>query len=118
MTFKQKQFLDFIKKFIGEFGYSPSYDEIKDELGLKSKSNINSLIIALDRQGYLKLHHGRARGIELVQQDNWQQIGKLAQKVVKSVGIEHINDNGEGTVEVDAKAFGELDIAISENKTL
>ena len=118
MTPRQKQCLDFIRASFDEKEMAPSLSEIAAHMGFKSKSAVCRTLELLERDGLIKRNKGVVRGIKLVQQDNWQQIGELAQKVVKSMSIEHINDNGEGTVEVDAKAFGELDIAISENETL
>lgn len=118
MTGKEKECLDFIEAYFKEHGIPPSYDEMNDGLGLNSKSGIHRIITALEKKGHIKRLPHFARTIQLVENDNWQHIGELAQKVVKSMSIEHINDNGEGTVEVDAKAFGELDIAISENSKL
>lgn len=53
MTKRQKQLLDFIAAYIGEHGICPSYDEMRDALGLKSKSNINRIVVALIDRGYL-----------------------------------------------------------------
>ena len=48
LTKKQYQLLTHIDKRLNETGISPSYDEMKDALGLKSKSGIHRLITALE----------------------------------------------------------------------
>lgn len=51
MTKRQKHALDFIKSFWAEHGYAPSYEEIKEHLGLKSKSNVHFLVFSPCEEG-------------------------------------------------------------------
>ena len=54
LTKKQRNLLIFINKKIRSTGISPSYDEMKDSLNLKSKSGIHRLISALEERGFYK----------------------------------------------------------------
>jgi DNA-binding IclR family transcriptional regulator len=66
MTKQQKALLDFIKLRIDETCCSPSYDEMKEALGLHSKSGIHRLIVALEERGFIRRFAYRARAIEVV----------------------------------------------------
>jgi SOS-response transcriptional repressor LexA len=66
MTRQQKRLLNFISEYILTKGWAPSYDEMKDALGLKSKSNIAALLNALEEQGRIRRETDRARAIEIV----------------------------------------------------
>ena len=61
MTELQNKMLVFIGQYIGERGYSPSYVEIGQHLGLTSKSNINRLANALVDRGLLVREPGKVR---------------------------------------------------------
>jgi len=64
MTGKQKQLLDFIRsEYTRTGGVSPSYDEMKNHLGLTSKSGIHRLVHALKAQGEIVHLTGKARAI-------------------------------------------------------
>ena len=54
LTKKQKNLLLFINKKIRSTGISPSYEEMKTSLNLKSKSGIHRLISALEERGFIK----------------------------------------------------------------
>ena len=66
LTKKQHELLTFIDGRIQETGISPSFDEMKDALGLKSKSGIHRLITALEERGFLRRLRHRARALEVV----------------------------------------------------
>lgn len=66
LTKKQSQLLLYIHQKIQENGISPSFDEMKDALGLKSKSGIHRLVGALEERGFLKRLANRARALEVV----------------------------------------------------
>jgi|GEM_PF-74351 len=61
LTKRQKQVLDYIKKFIKDKNYSPSFEEVRRHFGFVSKSTVHHYIETLKRKGYLK----RSRTIEL-----------------------------------------------------
>ena len=66
LTKKQKELLDYIKKVNKEHGISPSYEEMKNKLSLKSKSGIHRIISALEERGFIKKLANKARAIEIV----------------------------------------------------
>jgi len=66
LTKKQKNLLLFINKKIRSTGVSPSYEEMKNSLNLKSKSGIHRLISALVERGFIKRLAHKARALEVV----------------------------------------------------
>lgn len=66
LTAKQQQLLLFIDERLNSGGVSPSFDEMKDALGLKSKSGVHRLINALEERGFIKRMANRARALEVV----------------------------------------------------
>tara|TARA_Y100000385_G_scaffold291194_1_gene367771 strand:- start:1072 stop:1707 length:636 start_codon:yes stop_codon:yes gene_type:complete len=66
LTKKQKTLLLLIDKKIKETGITPSYDEMKDSLGLASKSGIHRLITALEDRGFIRRLPNKARAIEVL----------------------------------------------------
>ncbi len=66
LTRKQHDLLEFIDQHLRQTGCSPSFEEMKDAIGLKSKSGIHRLISALEERGFLRRHRHRARALEVV----------------------------------------------------
>ncbi|NHO33849.1 transcriptional repressor LexA [Acetobacter fallax] len=66
LTRKQHELLLFIDSHLRKTGFSPSFDEMKEALGLKSKSGIHRLISALEERGFLQRRHNRARALEIL----------------------------------------------------
>lgn len=66
LTAKQNQLLQFIQERLATSGVSPSFDEMKDALGLKSKSGVHRLINALEERGFIRRMANRARAIEIL----------------------------------------------------
>lgn len=65
-TRHQSEALAFIKRYNAERGYSPSYDEISDALGIKSKSGITRIVKALAAAGMITHRPNRSRAIEVI----------------------------------------------------
>lgn len=65
LTPKQHELLCFIHNRLEESGVSPSFEEMKDALGLKSKSGVHRLISALEERGFLRRLPNRARALEV-----------------------------------------------------
>ena len=63
---KQKNLLLFINKKLRSSGVSPSYEEMKESLNLKSKSGIHRLISALEERGFIKRLAHKARALEVI----------------------------------------------------
>lgn len=66
LTRKQHELLMFIHERIREAGVSPSFDEMKEALDLKSKSGIHRLITALEERGFIRRIAHRARALEII----------------------------------------------------
>lgn len=80
LTQKQKDLLLLIDKKIKAEGVPPSYDEMKDALGLASKSGIHRLITALEERGFIRRLPNKARALEVLQlpQDSKPKASNLA----------------------------------------
>jgi repressor LexA len=66
LTKKQRELLLYINQRLTATGVSPSFDEMKDALNLKSKSGIHRLVSGLEERGFLKRLPHRARALEVV----------------------------------------------------
>ncbi len=79
LTRKQHELLMFIDRHLRETGFSPSFEEMKDTLQLKSKSGIHRLITALEERGFLTRRHHRARALEVIRmpQDAHPRLGQV-----------------------------------------
>ena len=65
LTKKQHELLLFINKRLGDSGVCPSFDEMKEALGLKSKSGVHRLITGLEERGFIRRLAHRARALEV-----------------------------------------------------
>ncbi len=84
LTRKQHELLLFIHRHLGEQGVSPSFDEMKDALGLKSKSGIHRLITALVERGFIHRLPHRARAVEVLRLP--QDLGPTAVPAIATGG--------------------------------
>ncbi|HUA77554.1 MAG TPA: transcriptional repressor LexA [Acetobacteraceae bacterium] len=66
LTRKQHELLVFIDRHLRSSGFSPSFEEMKEALQLKSKSGVHRLISALEERGFLRRRHHRARALEVL----------------------------------------------------
>jgi repressor LexA len=66
LTAKQQQLLAYIKTHLEQGGVSPSFEEMKEALDLKSKSGIHRLISALEERGFIRRLPNRARALEIM----------------------------------------------------
>jgi repressor LexA len=67
LTSKQNELLRFIHDRLESSGVSPSFEEMKDALNLKSKSGVHRLIGALEERGFIRRLPNRARALEILQ---------------------------------------------------
>ncbi|MCX7937656.1 MAG: hypothetical protein N2971_08140 [Chlorobi bacterium] len=68
LTQKQQQALEYIKAYLREHGYSPSYAEIRSHLGFASLNAVSDLLRSLERKGYVQRLPGRSRALTVVEQ--------------------------------------------------
>ena len=66
LTSKQHELLLFIRDRLGRDGISPSFDEMREALELKSKSGVHRLISALEERGFIRRLANRARALEVL----------------------------------------------------
>src|SRR5579875_2281597 len=66
LTAKQRELLLMIDERLKTSGISPSFDEMKDALALKSKSGVHRLISALEERGFIRRLPNRARALEVL----------------------------------------------------
>ena len=84
LTKKQKELLDYITLVNKKFGISPSYDEMKDKLKLKSKSGIHRIISALEERGFIRKLANKARAIEIIQNNkNVSPTNEVINKIIE-----------------------------------
>jgi len=78
LTRKQHELLVFIDRHLKSTGFSPSFEEMKEALNLRSKSGIHRLISALEERGFLSRRHNRARALEVTRlPDDMQALGAM-----------------------------------------
>ncbi len=66
LTEKQRDLLIFIHSRLQETGISPSFEEMRDAIGLKSKSGIHRLVKSLEERGFIRRLKSRARALEII----------------------------------------------------
>lgn len=100
LTKKQLDLLQFIHKRVQKDGVSPSFDEMKDALDLRSKSGIHRLITALEERGFLRRLPNKARALEIVRLPDAMEPGGFRPSVIE--GSRPGPTVGAKTVQVDA----------------
>ena len=113
LTRKQYELLVYLDKELRKKGVSPSFDEMKDALGLKSKSGIHRLITGLEERGFIRRLPHRARAIEVLRlPDNMD--GPVAKAGQKTTGKRF----AANVIEGDFKLAGVSPVADSESVQL
>jgi len=82
ITRRQRQVYDFISRFVAEHGYSPSFEEIGEGLGLNSLATVHKHISNLETKGLLTRDYNRSRSIDLLPPK-----GKLKQAMSVNTGV-------------------------------
>jgi repressor LexA len=75
LTRKQYELLMFINRRLVQDGVSPSFEEMKEALGLKSKSGIHRLISGLEERGFIRRLPHRARALEVMKRPDEMALG-------------------------------------------
>ncbi|MEO7145556.1 MAG: transcriptional repressor LexA [Bryobacteraceae bacterium] len=65
LTKRQKQVLDFLADFVEKHGYSPSYEELADGLGLASLATVHKHVLALETKHYIRRSFNQSRSLEV-----------------------------------------------------
>ena len=96
LTKKQLELLNFIHAHLEKTGISPSFEEMKEALDLKSKSGIHRLVTALEERGYLRRLKNRARALEVLRLPGEEEGAKPKQEVSLAVPRqEHVADRAQ-----------------------
>ena len=96
LTKKQRNLLLFINKKLRASGVSPSYEEMKQSLNLKSKSGIHRLISALEERGFIRRLPHKARALEVIKLPETASANDIYNSFSPSVikgGLDNENSN-------------------------
>ena len=104
LTKKQKELFDYLGQYIAKYKISPSFEEMKKAVNLKSKSGIHRLITSLEQRGFIKRLKHKARAMEII-----RTLGNNLQKTTSS------NDNVSLIPLIGSIAAGNPIEAIDEN---
>ncbi|MEM7690412.1 MAG: transcriptional repressor LexA [Pseudomonadota bacterium] len=85
LTAKQHELIRFIQQRLEETGISPSFEEMKEALDLKSKSGVHRLISALEERGFIRRLPNRARALEVIKQPEDATPAPRAEAVMPNV---------------------------------
>ena len=69
LTDRQKEILDLIKSYIGDYGFPPTRADISKELGFKSANAAEQHLRAIEKKGFIKILSGASRGIVLSEEE-------------------------------------------------
>lgn len=112
LTRKQHQLLVFINQRLDETGVSPSFDEMKEALGLKSKSGIHRLITGLEEREFIRRLPHRARALEVLRLPDDVSIPagqKFSPRVIQGGGGSRKSDAGsDGKSSVQLPLLGRI----------
>ena len=103
LTKKQKNLLLFINKKLRSTGVSPSYEEMKQSLNLKSKSGIHRFISALEERGFIKRLAHKARALEVIKLPETASANDIYNSFSPSVikgGLDEENTNNSKDTEI------------------
>jgi sulfur relay (sulfurtransferase) DsrC/TusE family protein len=67
LTVRQRQIHDYIRDFIRDWGYAPSYTDIASEFQFGSLATVNEHLVNLERKGWIRRAVGEARAISLME---------------------------------------------------
>ncbi|HYJ84393.1 MAG TPA: transcriptional repressor LexA [Allosphingosinicella sp.] len=90
LTRKQSELLTYIQARLAESGVSPSFEEMKEALALKSKSGVHRLISALEERGFIRRLPNRARALEILRMPEGQAGG--SQSRTSATSLQAAND--------------------------
>lgn len=109
ITKKQKQILDYLEEYVGNNGVAPTYEEIADYFGYRSKGTVHKHITNLEEKGFIHKDWNRTRGLELLHPEKSQQSSELPLlgRVAAGQPIEAIEDSETISVPKDMIGGGD-----------
>ena len=108
LTKKQKNLLLFINKKIRSSGISPSYEEMKNSLNLKSKSGIHRLISALEERGFIRRLPHKARALEVLKLPETASANDIYNSFSPSVIKGGLDENNSTTEDNEIPILGKI----------
>ena len=108
LTKKQKNLLLFINKKLRASGVSPSYEEMKDSLNLKSKSGIHRLISALEERGFIRRLPHKARALEVIRLPETASANDIYNSFSPSVIKGGLDTENTNTDEMEIPVLGSI----------
>ena len=91
LTKRQRQIYDFIAKFVDKNGYSPSFEEIGEGMGLSSLATVHKHLTNLEKKGLLKRDYNRSRSIDVIPERRAkaqaQAVAKMTEKAFANAGL-------------------------------
>lgn len=92
LTPRQSECLAFIRRFLVEHGFCPSYKEIGAAIGLRSVGGVARLLGGLSRRGAIRIHPRRKRGIEVLAEDSDVHLAAILDTVSRRGSAWHDDD--------------------------
>ena len=89
LTEKQYKLLMYINKVLKETGCSPSFEEMKQAVNLKSKSGIHALIEALEERGFIKKLPHKARALEVIRLPRFKPSAIIAEEKKREIALQN-----------------------------
>lgn len=121
-TKKQRELLEFIARFIGEHGYSPSYREIMSGLNYTSVATVALHVNSLIKRGHLRKREGSARSLEVVDAQAPSKITinavQPAEEKWLTEKVEHFFKEAESSSSLLPETLNQLQILIATLKIL
>ena len=108
LTKKQKNLLLFVNKKLRASGVSPSYEEMKQSLSLKSKSGIHRLISALEERGFIRRLAHKARALEVIKLPETASANDIYNSFSPSVIKGGLDENKKNNDNIEIPVLGKI----------
>ena len=108
LTKKQKNLLLYINKNLRSSGVSPSYEEMKQSLNLKSKSGIHRLISALEERGFIRRLAHKARALEVIKLPETASANDIYNSFSPSVIKGGLDENKKDNDNIEIPVLGKI----------
>jgi repressor LexA len=108
LTRKQHELLLFIHKRLSSDGVSPSFDEMKEALGLASKSGVHRLVSALEERGFIRRLPHRARALEVLKLPGGQSLDPASTENVVTADFGRTPEPATSETGIDVPVLGRI----------
>ena len=108
LTKKQKNLLLFINKKLRSSGVSPSYEEMKESLHIKSKSGIHRLISALEERGFIRRLPHKARALEVIKLPETASANDIYNSFSPSIIKGGLDENKKNNDNIEIPVLGKI----------